>query len=147
MTEVDRSVANQHAEEILLPNEVEYRFLDNTIAMKPVPIAVAKELRRFTDRLSQLTSGADDQVKENWSDVDIEAAGVYVKAALRLLSHYKVTLSQEQIESLPLKEIQAFLQKQLDVQGEEDFLLEPLRRTITHFSGRKQKAEPESSKS
>ena len=141
MSEVDKTVANKHAEELLMPPVTEYQFLNNKIDMKPVPIAIAKELRRYTDRLSQLTAETGDQPKDNWAEVDIEAASVYVKAALRLLTYYKVTLTQEQIESLPLKEIQAFLQRQLDIQGEEDFLLEPLRRTITHFSARRRTNE------
>lgn len=143
MTEVDRTVANQHADELLIPPTTEYKFLDHKIDMKPVPISVAKELRRFTDRLSQLTTDSGDQSKkDNWAEVDIEAATVYVKAASRLLTFYQITLSQEQIETLPLSSIKDFLQKQLDIQGEEDFLLEPLRRTITHFSAKRQQNAP-----
>ncbi|SRR6266446_1644261 len=137
MPEVDPTVANAHAERILIPDAVEYPFHGHKIQMKPIPIAVAKELRRYTDRLSQLTAEMGDQPTEKWGDIDVEAATVYVKAASRLLSFYSVTLSQEQIELLPLEEVRRFLEKQLEVQGEEDFLLAPLRRTITNFSAKR----------
>jgi len=141
MSAEDRKQAEEAAEKILLPDETIVEFLGYRIGMKPVPIAVAKELRRLPEKLNiALDKIKDDSTSIDITNSDIEASDLYTNIVFKLLSFYKTPITRDHLENeATVTQLKEFIDKQLKVQGEEDFLLEPLRRIIRVFSPKNEK--------
>lgn len=143
--------ADAAAEKILLPesNGKNNTFLGYTIGMRPVPVAVAKELRRLPENLSKLmdaarkgaqesTMTADDMIK-----IDEAAADLYLDVVYRLTTFYKVNISRDDIlNKATLTEMKNFVDQQIQVQGEEDFLFRPFLGIMSMFFPEKEIEKP-----
>lgn len=132
----EKQRADEAAENILLPENRKVEFLSYSLDMKPVPVSVAKELRRLPVRLSKLMEEAQNgKVTEKYMEMDEAAADLYVDVVQRLLKFYKIEVTRESIlELAPLAELKHFIEKQSKIQGEEDFLFKPFLNTMEIFS-------------
>jgi hypothetical protein len=142
MAGVDKKTVEENATEVFLPKGNDIEFLGKKITVKPLPISIAKELRRSSEEVGKLFDklgrAEGGPSAEDAANIDVKASELFTQAAQRLLQFYGHTFTIEDIEKSTLTEIKEFIQHQLDVQGEEDFLLAPLRSSMkVFFSPRK----------
>ena len=81
-----------------------------------------------------MNDAAKEPSPESMSQTDIAATDLYLDTVYILLKYYKVEVSREELEEkATLPELKAFVDQQAKVQGDEDFLFSPLRRTTEIF--------------
>jgi hypothetical protein len=135
MADEKKHDADRAAEQIFLPDPKTVKFLGHSIRLRPVPVAVAKELRRFPERLQKVMEGiSKNPTPEGVSETDFAAADLYVDTCYRLLQFYKIEIPKEELaEKATLSELKSLVDEQSSVQGDEDFLFGPLRNTTRAF--------------
>lgn len=144
MADERKQEADRSAEQIFLPDTKTIKFLGHTIRLRPVPVAVAKELRKFPERLQKVMDEiSKNPTPERISDSDFAAADVYVDTVYRLLQFYKIDIPKDDLASqATLKELKDLVNEQSAVQGDEDFLFGPLRNTTRAFFPSPKDSEP-----
>jgi hypothetical protein len=135
MPDEKKQEADRSAEQIFMPEPRTVKFLGHSIRLRPLPVAVAKELRRLPERLQKIMNEtANNPSPEKLSETDFAAADVYVDAVYRLLQFYKIDLAKDELsEKATLTELKSLTDEQASVQGDEDFLFGPLRNTTKVF--------------
>lgn len=117
---------NRQIDEVLTPElgpQKEFSAGDFTVTYRPLPIKQTKILKKHLEPIQNL--GNEATVSDSM-DVIVEA---YLTVAANLCSYYgKEGYSKDKLEeTLTFDELRDFIQGQLNVQGEHDFLLGPLR--------------------
>ena len=136
MADVPKETANISAQKIFLPEFKRIKLLGNEIDMKPIPIALAKELRLLSEKLETSLSNLGERPKvSEVTNLDVEAIDLYSSVAQKLLKFYGHDVSIETIEKgANTSDIKSFIQQQINIQGEEDFLVQPLKRIMRIYS-------------
>lgn len=117
---------NSQVDQVLMPDLAplkEFSVGDFKVTYRPLPIKQTKILKKQLEPIQTL--GNEATVSDSM-DVIVET---YVTVAANLCAFYgKSGYSKEMIEeTLTFDELRDFIQGQLDVQGEHDFLVGPLR--------------------
>jgi len=141
LAEIDKKTAEVSGKKIFLPDKRKVEFLGKSIEMKPVPIVLAKELRLLSQQLEESLQELGDKPKTSeMATADIQAIDLYLNVAQKILAFYGIGVSiDDMLKESTTSEIKEFVTAQLEVQGEEDFLFEPLRRITAIFFREKKK--------
>lgn len=131
----EKQKADDAAEQVFLPKPNVVKFLGHRIELRPVPVAVAKDIRRMIDKLGKIM----EEARENGNiakflEMDEEAAELYVSTVYRLLQFYKIDIARNEItERASIPELKTFIEMQQEVQTGEDFLFRPLWNIMVVF--------------
>ena len=132
--------AEEAADQLFMPNRHRCKFLGHTIDLRPVPIRVAKELRRLPENLAKVLAEPGEVTTSDAAiRADLVAVDLYIDTVYILLNYYKVpNVTREWLEeNATLLELKGLIDIQNEVQGAEDFLLSPLRRISEVFTPKK----------
>jgi len=134
MAEVDLNDVKQLADRLTAPETVSVTFAGFTIEARPANVAVMKRLRRATAQLQKYIndSGTTEELLANpdkQADRDEKIADLFIEAAKAILEEqYKHVISKDELEKrASLSEVEAFLNLQMRLNREDDFLSRALR--------------------
>jgi len=102
----------------------------NEVELHPLPVANAKKISKdITEVRELITSTINVENPENIPpDFDLKIMDALISAVRNIADFYKLGLSLEEISSkCSTSELLNFIEVQLEVNGENDFLLLPLR--------------------
>jgi len=170
---LEREKTEELEDQILFPTGRKVRFMGVEIEVRPMPIKYAKEVnmrmkpaRKGLRSLLKLGLKVDSQGKLDLSslaaagdhldslyDLDSKIADSLLEAAAALSKAYGYEWTIDQIsENTSLPDLLHFLQVQMEVQSQEDFLLKPLQgvmaliEEISRTTSPKQPSMPPSAK-
>jgi hypothetical protein len=141
-TEVQARVArlkalgvDELADRILDPQPVTITFLGETLKLVPLPALLAKRVRKQVGAFYSKAPKAEE-VTENatlLADYEMSMGDLFIEVVQVVLEHYGFKKSLSDIEAAPIATTMAFLEEQLEVNGEQDFFLRPLRRLLSIY--------------
>lgn len=125
-------------QKVLYPgtHTTQYTILGKKILLRPLPIGWAKrvcaQLVSLQDTLAKAAKTDDEtESAKVLEGSDIKAIDALMQASLILFKFYHVDISLQQLEDdAAVEDLIGFCKRQLALNGENDFLLQPLRTII-----------------
>lgn len=130
--------AESASQKVFLPEPTNVKFLGHDIGMKPVPVSLAKDIRRLSENVeSALVSLGTDSSQNKLLETDVLTSDLYLDVVHKLLGFYGVSMTKTALEDkITIPQLKQFIKMQAEIQGEEDFLFGQLNRIMRIYSPR-----------